>query len=210
MASLIFIALGLALLVIAYFFACLTSFTWDKLETQKLWRRLILVLIIVLVIFFFPKPCGKWTTAASSMMEYKCYGIKTLIPLASPGGGPFFCLGVYNPFKKEPSFGCTEATDCISGCGWRATYGGIGGCIAVNKNSKDYLEHNNLKTEEKFPLVCQKNNCAFRVEVKNDIFELGVNEAIIGFKEGETLHITPYFLIPENAWITPEIFFKSQ
>ena len=183
---------------------------WQKEERkeQRIFpkqNKLTIILIILLVIFFFPKPCGRYTSAASLRMERKCYGIK--FSFGGAGGGLLLCWGICSPSKK-PDFHCINTEDCISGCGWRATYSGIGasdkttGCIVVNKNSQDYLEHNKLVPEERFPVLCYENQCAFRVKVKDES-KIGVEEMIVGFQEAENLRIKPVVLHPKGYWFSP-------
>lgn len=159
-------------------------------------KQIKILIAVFLIILFFPKPCGRWTTAAALKVEQKCYGIKVstgILPFVV-GGGELYCFGIPS-FSKKPTFNCNEPSDCISGCGWRATHGGVNGCIAVNKNSRDYLEHNNLKLEERFPVLCYENQCALEISVEEDILEFGVKEVIFSFKQ-ENSSITPYSLDP--------------
>jgi len=169
-------------------------------------KKIKLAIIVLLIIFFFPKPCGTWTTAAVLKMETKCFGLK-IWNFFSTGGGPYYCLGM-NDLPKKPDFSCNNDNDCVSGCGWRGTYSGIryekenDGCVAVNKNSQDYLKRNKLKIMDSFPLVCYDNNCAFRVEISEKLQEkLGIKagEVIVGFKEMKDSSVGPFILGPEET-----------
>jgi hypothetical protein len=132
----------------------------------------------------FPKPCGRFTTAPVPLIEYECYGLKITSPFAI-GGSTIFCCGIYNWIHKRPSFYCVSSTDCISGCGFRA---GNGGCIAVNRKDKDYLQNNKLDVENRFPLLCYRNTCTFKV-----------GEMIIGFRITRSGEISPYDMLePET------------